>query len=253
MSSTISLRIRPLVPLLFQGLKTCFPILIGMGVIAVMTQPGPAEAQEKKKKATAESDDSKSQKKKWISLFDGKSLKGWEITKFGGEGDVEVKKGQLILGLGSNLTGIHTRRKLPKINYEVELEAMRVDGSDFFCGLTFPVKKDHCSLILGGWGGGVCGLSSINFQDASENETTSYRKFEKGKWYKIRLRVTEKEIQAWIGKEQIVNQEITGKRITTRIEVELSKPFGFCTWQTTGALRNIRIRELDEKEKTAKK
>ena len=250
MSSTISLRCRSLFSSLSQSLKTFFPVLVGMAVIAVMTQPGLAEAKEKKGKAATKSDDSKSQKKKWISLFDGKSLKGWEITKFGGEGDVEVKEGHLILGLGSNLTGIHTRRKLPKINYEVELEAMRVDGSDFFCGLTFPVKKDHCSLILGGWGGGVCGLSSINFQDASENETTTYRKFEKGKWYKIRLRVAEKEIQAWIGKELIVDQEITGKKISTRIEVELSKPFGFCTWQTTGALRNIRIRKLDEvKEK----
>ena len=246
MSSTISLRCRFLVPSLSQGLRTLFPVLIGMTMIAMMTQPGFAEGKDKKGKAATNPDASKSQKKKWISLFDGKSLKGWEITKFGGEGDVEVKEGQLILGLGSNLTGVHTRRKLPKINYEVELEAMRVDGSDFFCGLTFPVMKQHCSLILGGWGGGVCGLSSINFQDASENETTTYRQFEKGKWYKIRLRVAEKEIQAWIGKELIVDQEITGKKISTRIEVELSKPFGFCTWQTTGALRNIRIRKLDE-------
>jgi hypothetical protein len=253
MSSTISLRRRPLFLSLSWGLKTCFTVLIGMAVITMMTQAGFAESKEKKEDTATKSADSKSQKKRWISLFDGRSLKGWEITKFGGEGDVEVKNGRLILGLGSNLTGVHTRRKLPKINYEVELEAMRVDGSDFFCGLTFPVKKDHCSMILGGWGGGVCGLSSINFQDASENETTSYRKFEKGKWYKIRLRVTENEIQAWIGKEQIVDQEITGKRISTRIEVELSKPFGFCTWQTTGALRNIRIRELDKKNKTVKK
>lgn len=248
MSSTISLRFLSLIPTLSQGLKTFFPVLMGMAVIAVMTQPGFAEAKKKKEKSTTKPGNSKSQKKKWISLFDGKSLKGWEITKFGGEGDVEVKKGQLILGLGSDLTGVHTRRKLPKINYEIELEAMRVDGSDFFCGLTFPVKKDHCSLILGGWGGGVCGLSSINHLDASENETTSYRKFKNGKWYKIRMRVAEQEIQAWIGKELIVDQEITGKKISTRIEVELSKPFGFCTWQTTGALRNVFIRELDEKK-----
>jgi hypothetical protein len=253
MSSIISLHFRPLFSSLFQSFKTYFPVLIGMAMIAVMTQPGFAVASETKEKPATKSDDSKSQKKKWISLFDGKSLKGWEITKFGGEGDVEVKKGKLILGLGSDLTGVHTRRKLPKINYEVELEAMRVDGSDFFCGLTFPMNKHHCSLILGGWGGGVCGLSSINHLDASENETTTYRKFDKGTWYKIRLQVEEKEIQAWIGKELIVDQAITGKNISTRIEVELSKPFGFCTWQTTGALRNIRIRKLDEKKKTVKK
>ena len=224
-----------------------FVLLVITVVAAGATRPGLADG--KKAKPSA-----KDQKIKWISLFDGKSLKGWEITKFGGEGDVEVKDGKLILGVGSNMTGAHTKRKLPKINYEVEFEAMRVDGSDFFCALTFPVKKKHCSMILGGWGGGVCGLSSINLQDASENETTTYRKFENGKWYKIRLRVTEKNIQAWIGKEKIIDQDIVDKRISIRIEVELSKPFGFSTWQTTGALRKIRVRELaGKKEKKTSK
>ena len=57
-------------------------------------------------------------------------------------------------------------------DYEVTLEAMRVDGNDFFCGMTFPAGKDPCTLIVGGWGGTVVGLSSINGMDASENETT---------------------------------------------------------------------------------
>ncbi|GAB4156222.1 MAG: hypothetical protein Tsb009_33110 [Planctomycetaceae bacterium] len=184
----------------------------------------------------------------WTPLFDGKTLKGWQITKFGGEGEVTVKKGQVILGVGADMTGIHTKRKLPTMNYEVELEAMRVDGSDFFCGFTFPVGKSPCSLIIGGWGGGVCGLSSIDGMDASENETTTYRMFKKGKWYRIRLRVTNDAIQAWLDGKQIVNQKTKGKKISIRTEVEASKPFGFATWQTTGALRNLRIRKLAKSE-----
>ena len=180
----------------------------------------------------------------WTPLFDGKSLKGWKITKFGGEGKVSVKMGQLILGVGADMTGVTTTRKLPKMNYEVRYEAMRVDGSDFFCGLTFPVGKSPCSLIIGGWGGGVCGLSSLDGNDASENETTTYRKFKKGKWYKVRLRVTDKKIEAWLDDKQIVDVKTKNHKISIRIEVELSKPFGFSTWQTTGALRNIRMREL---------
>jgi len=190
---------------------------------------------------------------KWISLFDGKSLKGWKITKFGGEGKVEVKNGRLILGVGSNLTGVHTDRKLPTINYEVRLEAMRVDGSDFFCGLTFPVGKSPCSLIIGGWGGGVCGLSSIDGNDASENQTATFRKFKNGKWYPVRLRVTDEKIEAWLEGKKIVDIKTKGRKISIRIEVEPSKPFGFATWQTTGALRNIRIRSLPQSEKPAKK
>ena len=180
----------------------------------------------------------------WISLFDGETLKGWEATEFGGEGDVKAEDGRIVLGTGNDLTGIHTERKLPKVNYEVELEAMRVDGSDFFCGLTFPVGESHCSLIVGGWGGGVCGLSSLDAQDASENETTSFREFKSGKWYPIRLRVTDKTISAWIEGKEILNQEITGRKLSVRAEVLPSKPFGVASWQTTAALRGIRIREL---------
>jgi hypothetical protein len=180
----------------------------------------------------------------WTSLFDGKTLAGWEASKFGGEGEVKVEDGAILLEIGNDLTGIHTNRKLPKVDYEVELDAKRVTGTDFFCGLTFPVGDSPCSLIVGGWGGGVCGLSSIDGQDASENETTSYRRFENGKWYHVRLRVTAKRIQAWIDKEEIVDQDIDGRKLGIRGEVEPSKPFGFASWQTTAALKNIRIRPL---------
>jgi hypothetical protein len=180
----------------------------------------------------------------WVSLFDGKTLNGWKKTKFGGEGEVNVENGAIVMAFGSDMTGIHTDRELPKIDYEVELEAQRVDGSDFFCGLTFPVKKDPCSLIVGGWGGGVCGLSSIDDRDASENDTKTYETFKNKTWYKIRLKVTEKKIEAWIDGKLILEQDLEGKKIGIRYEVEPSKPFGFACWQTTAALRNIRIRSL---------
>ena len=142
---------------------------------------------------------------------------------------------------------MHTHRKLPKINYEVELEGMRVDGYDFFVGLTFPVKESPCTLILGGWGGGVCGLSSIDGYDASENDTTKYREFKNGQWYKVRLRVTDQKIQVWLDGKKLIDQDIDGRKLSIRSEVALSKPFGFASWQTTAALRKIRIREIDPK------
>jgi hypothetical protein len=191
--------------------------------------------------AAAKADDGKS---KWIPLFDGQTIKGWKSTEFGGEGTVEVKDGAILLGVGNDLTGVNYERPVPHTNYEVSLEARRVDGSDFFCGLTFPVKNDPCSLIIGGWGGGVCGLSSIDGLDASENSTTKYREFETGRWYTIRLRVTDARIEAWIDKEQIVKQPLAGKKITVRSEVEASRPFGIASYRTLAALRNIRLREL---------
>ena len=182
------------------------------------------------------------------SLFDGKSLAGWKATKFGGEGDTLVRNRQLILEMGTDLTGVSWKRPdpPPKWDYEVTLEAMRVEGTDFFCGLTFRVGNDPCSLILGGWGGGVCGLSSIDGDDASENETTGYHEFRTGRWYRVRLRVTRKRIQAWLDGRPLVDQELKGHRIGIRGEVDLSRPFGLASWQTTAAIRNIRIRRLKD-------
>jgi hypothetical protein len=183
------------------------------------------------------------------SLFDGKSLKGWKKTQFGGEGKVEVKDGRIVLHSGGPMTGITWTEDFPKIDYEISLEAMRVDGSDFFCGLTFPVGDKPCSFIVGGWGGGVVGLSSIDGSDASENETTRFREFESGRWYKVRVRVTQDKIKAWLDKEQMVDLPTKDRRISIRLEVELSRPLGISCYATTAALRDIKVRPVAGPEK----
>jgi len=177
------------------------------------------------------------------SLFDGKTLAGWKVTDFAGHGEVVVKDGTLVLEMGQ-MTGVTWTNDLPRMNYELSLEAMRVEGSDFFCGLTFPVAKDPCSLIIGGWGGGVVGLSSLNSQDASSNETTKYVTFKNGQWYAIRLRVTPGKIEAWIDSDKVVDVVTTDKTISIRLEVEESKPLGIASWSTTAALRNLKLRKL---------
>jgi len=183
-----------------------------------------------------------------MNLFDGKTLGDWEITDFGGQGKVYVKDGAIYLEQGNDMTGITWRGPLIRMNYEITLEAMRVSGSDFFCGLTFPVNENHCSLILGGWGGTVCGLSNIDYYDAANNETTRIVSFDTGKWYHVRLRVTPNRIQAWIEEEedQLVDMDIEGRKVDTRIEVDLSQPLGVATWQTAGAVRNIKLRKLTD-------
>lgn len=154
-----------------------------------------------------------------------------------------MEGGKIILEMGV-MTGITWTNEIPRLDYEVDLDAMRVEGSDFFCGLTFPVGENPCSLIVGGWGGGVVGLSSLDGEDAANNERTHYMNFEKGRWYHIRLRVTGPSIQAWIDAEKVVDVVTTGHRISIRSEVELSRSFGISSWSTTAALRNIRVRRL---------
>lgn len=185
----------------------------------------------------------------WRPLFNGRDLDGWKVTNFGGEGDVLVENGEVVISQGADLSGIHTEQEIPKSNYEIQFEAQREAGSDFFAGLTFPVKESHCSLIIGGWGGGVCGISSLNGMDASENETTSYQQFEKGKWYKVRIVVRDNHLSAWLDDKQIVDVDTTDMKIGVRFEVERSKPFGFSTYATTGRLKNVRLRTLPPEEK----
>ncbi|MFP6855451.1 MAG: hypothetical protein VB980_06670, partial [Opitutales bacterium] len=123
----------------------------------------------------------------WISLFDGKSLGQWAETDFSGKGEVSVdENGSLVLDMGIELTGVHWTGKdnYPKIDYEIALEGKRSKGGDFFCGLTFPYGESNATLVLGGWGGALVGISSIDDFDASENETGDVFVFEENRWYR---------------------------------------------------------------------
>ena len=180
-----------------------------------------------------------------IYLFDGNTLNGWEITQFGPQGPVDVYDGKIIMNYGDGCTGVTYTKEFPKVNYEVNLEARKTSGNDFFCGMTFPVNDDFCSLIIGGWGGPVIGLSCIDGQDASENETKTLKRLDKNVWYKIKLRVTDQKIIVWIDDEKLVNFEYKGRELYVRPEVELSKPFGICSWITTAELRNIWVKILE--------
>lgn len=186
----------------------------------------------------------------WQPLFNGKNLDGWKVTNFGGEGEVAVKDGELLIEMGQPMSGVAWKKKEPphKQNYEIRLEAKRTKGSDFFCGLTVPCGDSHCSFIVGGWGGGLVGISSINNADASENSTSSYHEFKNDKWYKLRMRVEPKRIQCWIDDKQVVDVDIADQKVSTRIEVDESKPLGIATYETACAIRKLEIRPLKEKK-----
>jgi hypothetical protein len=181
----------------------------------------------------------------WHSMFDGRSLDGWRETSFTGRGQVRVENGAIRLGAGKPMTGITWTGPFPKSNYEVRFESARLEGSDFFASLTFPVGDSFCTWVTGGWGGDIVGLSSLDGWDASDNETRSYVNFEKGRWYTMRLEVMPDRIRAWIDGRPIINVEIAGRSIDLRYgEIKLSTPFGFASYGTTGGLRKIEYRLL---------
>jgi hypothetical protein len=183
----------------------------------------------------------------WTALFDGKTLTNWAVTDFAGHGPVSVESGQIKIATGDDLSGINwTNGPLPKTDYEISLDAVKVEGGDFFCGLTFPVADSSCSLIVGGWGGGLVGLSSLDDQDASENETTRTMHLETGHWYHVVVRVTPKKIEAWLDKEKVVDVSIVGRKVSLRAgPIYLSAPLGVATYSTTAELKDFKVRLLE--------
>ena len=178
-------------------------------------------------------------------LFDGKSLEGWKKCDFYKAGEVKAEDGQITLFKGLPMSGITTTRQdLPTTNYELNYEAMRVDGRDFFAAATFPVGKSYITLVNGGWGGGVTGLSSLDGMDASENETSRSFRYENKVWYRFRIRVTDKMIRCLIDDKEIVAVAHRERRVSTRIECRRNQPLGFATYDSIGALRHIEIRPL---------
>lgn len=206
-------------------------------VLETAPAPEPAVATGEKGAATGE-----------IPLFDGKTLGAWEVTQFGGEGDVFVdEEGNLEFGFGAVITGVNWKEAVPGTsNYEISLEAMKLDGNDFFLALTFPVKDSHATFVVGGWGGGIVGISSVDDLNASENETMNIEGFEKDVWYKIRVRVTDEKLEAWIGEEQKVDLELEGKKISLLPgDIELSVPIGIASYQTRAQYRHLVWRNLE--------
>jgi hypothetical protein len=189
------------------------------------------------------------EKAEWKSLFDGKTLKGWKQSDFFKPGKSSVKDGAIILEKGTKMTGLtYDGKDFPKMNYEVSLESKRVDGRDFFCTTTFPVGDSFCSFVVGGWGGSVTGLSSIDGIDASENQTGQGIEYKNDQWYKIRIRVTDKRVETWIDKEQTVDLDTSDVKLGIRIECNVSTPFGIASYDTVGAVKDIKVRNLSAAE-----
>ena len=178
----------------------------------------------------------------WTALFDGEDLGQWRPTPFGGEGEVRVADGALVLDFGSPLTGVTWTGEVPPGDYELELTATKLAGTDFFCGLTFPVRDGHLTLVLGGWGGATCGLSCLDGLDASENETRFVRPFERGRAYRVTVRVTGSVVEARIDGERVVAVDTAGRALSLRPEVLASRPLGLAAFATRAAIEGVRIR-----------
>lgn len=170
---------------------------------------------------------------------------GWADGEFRGGVPAYSDSARVYIPVGKDMSGITWKGDvLPQWNYEVTLQGMRTLGNDFWCGLTFRVGADPCTLVLGGWGGAVTGLSSIDGEDASQNPTSTFSEYANWRWYRAKIRVTKDRITGWVDHKQIIDLPLADHKIGIRWEVEPSVPFGIATWCTGSAVRDIRVRPL---------
>lgn len=180
----------------------------------------------------------------WTSLFDGNSMAGWQSTEFGGEGEITIADGAMHFDMGSPLTGVTLTGPPPTGSYEVEVTAARIEGTDFFCGLTFPVGEHYLTLVLGGWGGSVSGLSNLDDDDASRNLTRTLKGFQSGRDYTTLVRVSHDKVTVLLDGEPFTETQLAGKELSLRTEVDLSRPFGITSFQTRARIKTVRWRPL---------
>lgn len=183
----------------------------------------------------------------WTSLFDGYSLGEWKATDDDNKNAVHVENGLMILEKGNAMTAAVWTGEVQKSNYEISLEGKRLEGDDFFCTTTFPVGDSPCSLVVGGWGGELVGLSSIDGLDAAENSTSTQYSFEPNRWYRVRIRVTDEAVEAWINDNSVVFVERKDHKFSIRVECNDCRPLGICSWNTKSAVRNIKVRAIKGK------
>lgn len=173
----------------------------------------------------------------------------WKASGIPEEGKVSVHDGEITLHPGQPMTGVRfdawQSARLPVTRYAIEYEAMRTEGNDFFGTVTFPVNEAHVSLVVGGWGGTLVGISSIDDMDASENNTRGNARFENNRWHKVRIEVRDGDLRAWINDKLFVNVSTKGRKLGLRTgEIQKCAPFGFASYATQSRIRNVVIRRL---------
>lgn len=187
---------------------------------------------------------------RWKSLFDGKELEDLAPAEFGGEGEVTVENGEIVMQRGSDISGVRWKGKpLPKKNYEITFESRRIDGSDFFCGLGSCWWTAAALWSAVGW---RCRRSSVDGLYAADNDTATHDVFKEKQWYKIRLRVGEKFVRAWIDDKSVVDLDLSNRKVSLHPAVDPAKPLGISCYATVAGLRKIYFRELTADEAAGK-
>jgi hypothetical protein len=182
---------------------------------------------------------------KWRSLFDGTSLRGWQAidqfprgTGSGKGGRVHVQDGRIVLDKGDPFTGIVWSGEPPTLGYEIAFETMRGSGDGpCLCNVIYPAGSRSCALLLGDSKGAL--------HLGAAKHPSLRMSFQPGRWYAVRLRVTEAKVQLWIDRKLVLEGERLGRAPDLWYRWDPLTPLGIFTTRVKSAVRNIRLRRLE--------
>jgi len=181
---------------------------------------------------------------RWQKLFDRKSLGDWEVAA-GSQGRVRVEKGCLVLHRARRrTTQVIWTGEFPKMDYEVAIEAARGGGNNDICRMTFPMGDRHS--ILGVHVRAVA-LLNVAGRHVYENPTRRPMNFPVARWFRLRLRVTQAGVKAWIEGREVISQPSAGYAYAR----PGYQPLSLATWDTMGVFRSILMRRLAPKPEGA--
>ncbi len=182
----------------------------------------------------------------WQDLFDGKTLDGWQAA--GDEatrGEVRLESGQIILNPGSPKTTVAWTSEFPARDYEVEVEAMRVEGRDAFCTIGLPLGEEQAQVAVG-WGpiGRDSFMISVNAKDgsASADAVTEKRmQLKSGQWYRINVKVDDERVVVLVDGEPVLDVPRSDDTFPKRQD---GNRFNITSYDTKAAIRKVRLRSL---------
>jgi len=181
------------------------------------------------------------------ALFDGTKLDGWRVldprppSRLRGP-SVRLGGGRLVLDGGKRAAGIAWTGPLLRENYELAVEAMRIERDGAFLAIVFPVGDASCALVVGGPPG--TGLDTIDGQPLPRNPTRRDTWFDSGRLYKISIRVTRTRVAVRVDQNTLLEMPRAGHDFTTPEWCSDFKPLGLLNWRTAAAVRSVRMRRL---------
>ena len=163
-----------------------------------------------------------------------------------GHGKVRVENGMLVVDGGQPVAGLACSREVPKTDYELAFETKYDGATAVFCQLVFPIGEASCMLDVGGYTAMRIGLEYFDGMppDGRGSPADKVMKFDPGRWYSVRLRVTKTDLAYWIDDEKLFETPLAGHNFGIAPRWNVLKPLGLLTGNSKLSIRSFRVRTI---------